>query len=75
MKVLNTLVVVQKQESNKVFLKVNFPFMHACIAFSEINLAVDSYQLGYWLTYPSLALFIASSTICIFQKKKRGKLG
>jgi hypothetical protein len=27
------------------------------------NLAVDVYQLGYWLTYPSLALFIISFMI------------
>lgn len=28
------------------------------ISLSGINLALDSYQLGYWLTYPCVALFI-----------------
>jgi hypothetical protein len=27
------------------------------------NLAIDSYQLGYWLTYPATALFITSFII------------
>lgn len=30
------------------------------ISLTELNLTLDSSQLGYWLTYPSLALFIVS---------------
>lgn len=39
---------------------------YASIAFSELNPTLDSYQQGYWLTYPSILLFLASFTLTTY---------
>ena len=34
--------------------------VYTSLRLSHLNMAVDFYQLGYWLTYPSTVLFIVS---------------
>jgi hypothetical protein len=38
---------------------------------SEVGLGLKTYQLGYWLNYPSMFLFLLSFTISIVAKKKK----
>lgn len=43
---------------------------HTSIILSASNIALDPYQLGYWLTYPSILLFLLSLIVSRVFKKK-----
>jgi hypothetical protein len=40
---------------------------------SGVGLGLKTYNLGYWLTYPSILLFLLSFTICIGTKEDNGQ--
>ena len=40
------------------------------ITLAEANIALDRYQQGYWLTYPSIALFIVNFMLRCIHKLK-----
>jgi hypothetical protein len=44
--------------------------IHTNIVLSPSNIATDSYQLGYWLTYPAIILFLFYFILNIVNKKR-----